>query len=112
MRYVGHRASETNPLRSIPLFRPASQVLGWTALEKATFILERDRGAVESLEARYANACTALGEANRLRNPMRRHWQATAFRSINSARAQLRQARKALIAAEAAMLQLSLPLAA
>ncbi len=35
---------------------------------------------------------------------MRRHWQAQAFRQINTARAQLRAARKALVAAEAAML--------
>ena len=36
---------------------------------------------------------------------MKRHWQAKAFRQINVARAQLRAAHKALVVAEAVMLQ-------
>ena len=43
---------------------------------------------------------------------MRRHWQAKAFRNINVNRAELRKARKALIAAEAAMLAFTPALAA
>ena len=104
--------ARTNPLRSIPLIRPASHVLGWTELEKATFILERDRLAVTALEQRYAAACASLGAANRVRGPMRRQWQGKAFRSINSARAQLRQVRVALVAAELAMLRFAPAVAA
>ncbi len=104
--------ARTNPLRSIPLIRSASHILGWTEMEKATFILERDHSAVVALEQRYANACASPGAANRIRGPMRRHWQGKTFRSINSARAQLRAARVATVAAELAMLQFAPAVAA
>ena len=104
MRYVGTRASETNPLRSIPLIRPVSAVFGHTdafAVDWALQIARRDMAALEGGTAfRYA----ALGQANKVRGPMRRYWQAKAFRAINTHRAQLRAARRALVAAETAML--------
>ena len=103
--------ARTNPLRSIPFMRPAAAVLGITDQAKAEWALMIARRDVPLLEECYAFYCAALGSANKLRGPMRRHWQAKAFRQINSARAQLRAARKALVAAEAAMLQFALPLA-
>ena len=61
----------------------------------------------------YADACKALGEANRRLSPkhrgagvwplhLRRLWVREAFRQINRTRAALRAARKALAALEAA----------
>ena len=103
--------ARTSPLRSIPLIRPAASVLGVSDQFRAEWALQIARRDVPLLEARYAVYCAALGDVNRLRGPMRRHWQSKAFRQVNSARAQLRAARKALVAAEAAMLQFTLPLA-
>jgi hypothetical protein len=103
MHYVGRRTSETNPLRSLPLFRPVYLVLGVTEQQKAEAELHSARHAVPILEDGYAAACAALGQANRMRWPQRRVWQARAFRSINRARAELRAAKKRLTAAERAM---------
>ena len=102
--------AHTNPLRSIPFARPAAAVLGITDQAKAEWTLMIARRDVPLLEQSYAVYCAALRSANNLRGPMRRHWQAKALRQINSARAQLRAARKGLVAAEAAMLQFALPL--
>ena len=104
MRYVGTRASETNPLRSIPLIRPATVVMGHTEAFKADWALQIARRDVAILNEATAYRYSVLGQANRVRGPMRRHWQAKAFRAINLHRAELRAARKALVAAEAAML--------
>ncbi len=93
-----------NPLRSIPLLRPAAQVLGHSEQVKAEWALAAAQREVEARQGWVAVHCAALGAANRLRGPMRRYWQANAFRQINSARAHLRAARKALVAAEVAML--------
>ena len=103
MHYVGTRASQTNPLRSVPLFRPAASVFGPTLrhkIETRLFIARRDIGrAGEYLPIAYST----LGRANAMKH-MRLHWQAKAFRQINQTRAELRAARKALVAAEAALL--------
>ena len=104
MRYVGTRASETNPLRSIPLVRPAATVMGHSDASKADWALQIARRDVAALEGGTAYRYAVLGQANKVRGYMRRHWQAKAFRAINVHRAQLRAARKALVAAEAAML--------
>ncbi len=103
--------ARTNPLRSIPFIRPAATVLGITDQARAEWALMIARRDVPLLEAGYTMYCAALGSANRLKGPMRRHWQAKGFWRINSSRTQLRAARKALVAAEAAMLQFALPLA-
>ena len=61
----------------------------------------------------YAEACAWLGEANRRMSPkhrgagiwplcLRQSWRRDAFRQINKARAEMRSARKALTALEAA----------
>ena len=97
--------ARTSPLRSIPVIRPAGATFRMSDQAKAEWALQIACRDVPALEKRYAVYCAALGGANRLRGPMRRHWQAKALRQINAARAQLRAARKALVAAEAAMLQ-------
>ena len=97
--------ARTSPLRSIPLIRPAGATFRMSDQDKAEWALQIARRDVPAMEKRYAVYCAALGAANRMRGHMRRHWQAQAFRQINAARAQLRAARKALVAAEAAMLQ-------
>ena len=104
MHYVGRRASETNPLRSMPFLRPAEQVLGYSPQQVAEWNLAIARRDVPALEQRYASACDGLSSANRMRGPMKRHWQSKSMQSLNSARAQLRAARKDLVVAEAAML--------
>ena len=104
--------ARANPLRSIPFIRPAAAVLGHSDAFKAEWALSIARRDIDICEARLARCCFVLGEANKVRGPMRRHWQSKAFRGINTARAGLRKARKALIAAETAMLQLTLLLAA
>ncbi len=106
MHYVGsrHPLARTNPLRSIPLFRSPSGIVTRSDQSKAEWALAIARRDVPALEQRFAAYCAALGQANRMRGPMKRHWQAQAFRQINAARAQLRTARKALVAAETAML--------
>ena len=68
------------------------------------FNLSKAEPIVPMLEAACAYACKTLGDANRMRSPMRRFWQAKAFREINSIRAQLRAARKELAVAQLAML--------
>ena len=96
--------ARTSPLRSIPLIRSPAGIIRNTARQNAEWALQIARRDIPAAEKRFAVYCAALGAANRMRGPMRRHWQAKAFRQINAARAQLRAARKALVAAEAAML--------
>ncbi len=93
-----------NTLRSIPLIRPAAVVFGPSDLFKAEWALSVARRDVAILEEATAYRYAALGKANQVRGAMRRHWQAQAFRHVNTHRAELRRARKALVAAEAAML--------
>ena len=108
MRYVGLRnpRAETNPLRSIPLLRPASAVFGPTLrqkIEARLFIARRD---LKSAEVYLPIAYAALGRANRSRG-RRRFWQREAFQMINRTRAELHAARKALAAAEMELLALA-----
>ena len=100
-------AAAASPLRSMAMIRPAHQVIGWTPAQIATFNLTNARSAVSMLEDRFAGACRALGEANRVTGKKawtRRARQSKAFGQINSARAQLRAARAHLVASEMAML--------
>lgn len=102
MHYVGRRASETNPLRSIPLLRPAHQVLGYDPLTLARMMLAQAERAVPNREGQFASACRRLGVANRCRYPgLRRQKQSDAMRDVNAFRRCLRQARRDLIAARA-----------
>lgn len=106
MHYVGtrHPLAAYNPLRSMPLIRPAHEVFGHTERFKADWALQIARRDVGIYEQALAHCYVVLGQANKVRGPMRRHWQSKAFRNINSTRGSLRAARKALVAAEAAML--------
>jgi hypothetical protein len=79
--------------------RPASTVLGWTAAHSAGWCVQRDTAGLAAAEAAYAEACRELGRANAARH-MRRQRKATAFRLINTRRAQLRAARKALVGSQ------------
>jgi hypothetical protein len=51
-----------NPFSHLPLSRPASDVLPWTAAQSAQFCLSRDRNNLAAAEQNYA-ACAALGLA-------------------------------------------------
>ena len=86
-----------SPMASIPLFRPVHTVLGWTDAQKAEFCVERDRNNLVMAEQAYTAARAGLGAANRM-GGMKRFWQAKAMRHLNSARASLRAARRALAA--------------
>ncbi len=96
--------ARANTLRSIPLIRPATAVLGHSNAFKADWALQIARRDLAIHEAYLPHAYAALGSANKVRGPMRRTWQAKAFRAINTARADISTARKAVAAAEAAML--------
>ena len=63
--------------------------MGWSDAEKVAWNLNNAIRANPTLEGRLAAACGALGDADRVRDPIRRHWQAKAMRSINAARAHL-----------------------
>jgi hypothetical protein len=96
--------ARANTLRSIPLIRSVHEVFGHTEQFQADWALQIARRDVGIYEQGLAHCYVVLGQANKVRGPMRRHWQAKAFRNINSTRVSLRAARKALIVAEAAML--------
>ena len=100
--------ARTSPLRSIPLYQAPGRIVPMTDLAKAEWALAIAVRDPPIFEQRYAVACAALGDANRMRGSMRRYWQAKAFRSINAARAQLRAGRRALEAAQTAV-QLAAP---
>ncbi len=96
-----------NPLRSRVWNRPAHEVIGWTAKQGAEFDLDRARQAVLGWEGRLQSNYKSLGFANKLTGKKawaRRAAQAKAFREINQTRGLLRDARRALAAAELAML--------
>ena len=94
MRYVGRRVSETNPLRSIPLFRPASTLRraeprDWpdlataaidsdfqpahhpepTAQQRAERVLANAEAALLEALSCHAAARAGIGEANRTTLP-------------------------------------------
>ena len=102
MHYIGHRASDTNPLRSIPLLRPAHAVIGWTPLEQARAQLDRAERIVPIVRANLRSAHAELGHANRRRTLiLRRALQASAMRCINDARRALLDTHRKLDAARA-----------
>jgi hypothetical protein len=90
-------AARYNPVASIPLFKPVHKVMGWTDAQKAEFCVQRDRNNLAMAEQAYTAARGGLGAANRM-GGMKRFWQAKAMRHLNSARAALRAARRALAA--------------
>ncbi len=59
--------ARTNPLRSIPLIRPAAGIIPRSDQSKAEWALAIARRDVPLLEQRFAVHCAALGAANRTR---------------------------------------------
>ena len=109
MHYAGTRnpRAETNPLRSIPLFRPADQVLRkYTPRQLIEWDLAIARRDLPAVEAGFATACRVLGDANRSRATLRRGRQAKAMRLVNEARARLRTTRAKLAKALGALADL------
>ena len=99
-----------SPLRSIPLFRPGAQVLGPTPQQRLLAQAAAARTAIDLSAEHYRAACLSLSRANKLKGYARRRFQGEAFRWINRARANLRKAQKALLAAETALLALDIDL--
>ena len=100
-------AKPCNPMAGKPLLRPAHQVFGYSAQQKAEWALAIVVRDLAGIERNYAACCAELGKANACRAAQRAAAKASAFRLINRARAQRRAALKALAAAQAAMLAFS-----
>ena len=93
MHYIGHRTSETNPLRSLPLFVPATRMFGPSPLFVAQTLLRQAERALPVYRADLLAAHTKLSRANRCDAPAyRRVLQRDAMRAINMARRVLRGA--------------------
>jgi hypothetical protein len=92
MRYVGIRnpRAEHNPLRSIPLFRPASILSRPSETDILVGALRRALYAVDALRRADAAARADLGRANRAAREYRRLNQAHAMRKLNAVRKQMR----------------------
>ena len=108
-----------HPLRSIPLYRPAARVVGYTAdeqaemgqaraLELAGFTVRNAVAAVADARRRYIAARHAIGDANRgisrgLVVHDGRLARSLAFRTFNKSLAYVRQAEAQLAAARATL---------
>jgi hypothetical protein len=109
--YASHNPrARFDPLASIPFARPRSAVLPWTQAEITAFELSRTTNNLAAAETKYAAACAALGLANRARYG-RRLAKVAAFRAINVARRQLREAQADRATAVGAAIAAELPLA-
>lgn len=97
-------AKPCNPMAGKPLVRPAHQVFGYSAQQKAEWALAIAVRDLAGIERNYAACCAELGKANACRLVQRAAAKASAFRLINRSRAQRRTALKALAVAQAAML--------
>ena len=91
---------------------PAAAPIDMAAWHRGRDLVNARLDLDEGLTA-YATACRDLAEANRRMSPkhrgagmwsltLRKAWVAAAFRAINTSRAKIRTARKALAALEAA----------
>jgi hypothetical protein len=109
MRYVGsrHPLAAHNPLRSVPMFRTRAEVFGPTQEESLRIQLAQELLYLPDLIEGVAYACKALGDANRMKKPMRRFWQGKAMRGINAERARVRACRKAIATLQAQLLTLA-----
>lgn len=95
-----------NTLRSIPMFRSAVGFFGPSKADHLTGDLRRALQFVEGWARQYADACAALGTANRKRPDVRRVHQAAAMRTLNAVRAAMRANARAVLAAQAGLLLL------
>ena len=101
---TANRSKPCNPMAGKPLIRPAHQVFGYTAQQKAEWALAIAVRDLAGIERNYTACCAELGKANACRLSQRAAAKAGAMRMINRARAQRRAAVKALAAAQAAVL--------
>ncbi len=118
--------AQTHPLRSLPLYAPASRVLGFTAeqhaamaaaraIELAGFALADAEEALAYARKRYVEDRAAIGLANKgvLRGFKRdvRFARSMAFKQFNRSRAALRRAELHLVVKQAAVAALAAPAA-
>jgi hypothetical protein len=89
------------------MFRTRAEVFGPTKEEGVRIQLAQQLLYLPHLIEGVAYACRALGDANRMKRPMRRFWQAKAMRGINAERARVRACRKAIAALQAQLLALA-----
>ena len=101
---TANRSKPCNPMAGKPLVRPAHQVFGYTAQQKAEWALTIAVRDLAGIERNYTACCAELGKANACRLSQRAAAKASAMRMINRARAQRRAAVKALAVAQAAVL--------
>ena len=106
MRYVGTRnpRAEHNPLRSLPLLRPASVIARSTENDLRIGELRRALYAVDGWARAYAAARADLGRANRSIPQYRRANQADAMRALNQVRAAMRANLRTIAQNEVALL--------
>ena len=106
MHYVGTRnpRAEHNPLRSLPLLRPASVIARPSANNLRVGELRRALYAVDGWARAYAAARADLGRANRSAPQYRRANQAGAMRKLNQVRAAMRANLRTITQSEIALL--------
>lgn len=98
-------AKPCNPIAAKQLFRPAHQVFGYSAQQKAEWALAIAVRDLAGADCHYTACCAELDKANAYgRVSLRASYKASAFRLINRACAQRRAALKALAVAQGAML--------
>lgn len=130
MHYAGsrHPLAAHNPLRNVPLFRPAHRVLGWTpeqgavslaahSISLAQNILRSAEALVEDARDAYCEARREIGNANRglrrgirmlgMNKAQRRDLRSQAFREFNARLRLLRQAEAKLVVAQIEMAALA-----
>ena len=107
MHYAGIRQdprANVNPLRSLPLLRPASAIARPSATDLRVGELRRALYAVEGWVRAYAAARADLGRANRSILQYRRANQADAMRALNQVRAAMRANLRTITQNEVALL--------
>ena len=98
-----------NPLRSLPLFRPASAVFGPSETDRMIGALRQALYASAGWEQSFAKARAGLGRANRSAPQWRRANQRDAMRVLNATRAAMRANLRTIAALEAKLLALAVP---
>ena len=129
MHYAGtrHPLAQHNPLRSLPLLRPAHRVIGWTPAQVAVSLdahklrlaqaaVRNATALVEDARDAYCDARREIGDANRgirrgfrihgMNQAQRRDLRSQAFREFNARLRLLREAEAKLAAAQGALADL------
>jgi hypothetical protein len=89
------------------MFRTRAEVFGPTKEESLRIQLAQQFLYLPDLIEGVAYACKALGDANRMKKPMRHFWQGKAMRGINAERARVRACRKAIASLQAQLRELT-----